>query len=116
MVKLLLGEPDPRLRGRKADPSHLTQFVLPEGSIARITPISRRMGFFMGHVMELFINGETARVSPGQTVLDILKQRNLTEQEVVVERNLVLLPKEAFATTLLESGDNLEILHFVGGG
>jgi thiamine biosynthesis protein ThiS len=74
------------------------------------------MGFFMGHVMELIINGETAHVPPGLTVLDILKQRNLKEQDVIVERNLVLVPKDAFAATLLEPGDSLEILHFVGGG
>ena len=66
--------------------------------------------------MDLFINGETAHVSPGLTVLELLEQRNLKAQEVVVERNLILVPKDAFATTRLEPGDNLEILHFVGGG
>ncbi|MCL2124276.1 MAG: sulfur carrier protein ThiS [Desulfovibrionaceae bacterium] len=66
--------------------------------------------------MELCINGETAHASPGLTVLELLEQRNLKGQEVVVERNLVLVPKDAFAATLLEPGDNLEILHFVGGG
>jgi len=70
----------------------------------------------MGHDMDLFINGETAHVSPGLTVLELLEQRNLKAQEVVVERNLVLVPKDAFATTRLEPGDSLEILHFVGGG
>ena len=66
--------------------------------------------------MELSINGETAYVSPGLTVLEILEQRKLQAQEVVVERNFVLVPKDAFASTLLEPGDSLEILHFVGGG
>jgi thiamine biosynthesis protein ThiS len=66
--------------------------------------------------MELFINGETAHVPSGLTVLDLLEQRNLKAQEVVVERNLVLVPRNAFAATLLEPGDSLEILHFVGGG
>ena len=66
--------------------------------------------------MELFINGETAQVSPGLTVLDLLEQRNLKGRQVAVERNLVLVPEDAFAATLLEPGDSLEILHFVGGG
>ena len=66
--------------------------------------------------MKLFINGEAAHVSPGLTVLELLDQRSLEAQEVVVERNRVLVPKDAFAATRLEAGDSLEILHFVGGG
>jgi thiamine biosynthesis protein ThiS len=74
------------------------------------------MGFFMGLRMEISINGEAAHVPPGLTVLELLEQRDMKAQEVVVERNLVLVPKDAFAVTRLESGDSLEILHFVGGG
>ena len=70
----------------------------------------------MERLMELTINGAATRVPPGLTVLELLEQRNLKAQEVVVERNLVLVPKDAFAATLLEAGDSLEILHFVGGG
>ncbi|MCL1985237.1 MAG: sulfur carrier protein ThiS [Betaproteobacteria bacterium] len=66
--------------------------------------------------MELFINGKAAHVPPGLTVLKLLEQRELQAQEVVVERNFVLVLKDAFATTFLEPGDRLEILHFVGGG
>ena len=70
----------------------------------------------MEHGMKLFINGEAAHASPGLTLLELLEQRNLETQEVVVERNFVLVPREAFAGTVLEPGDSLEILHFVGGG
>jgi thiamine biosynthesis protein ThiS len=70
----------------------------------------------MEQLMELSINGEAAHVSPGLTVLELLEQRHLKAEEVVVERNLVLVPRDAFAATLIEPGDSLEILHFVGGG
>ena len=66
--------------------------------------------------MELSINGETADVPSGLTVLELLERRHLQTRAVVVERNLVLVPQDAFASTRLEPGDNLEILHFVGGG
>jgi thiamine biosynthesis protein ThiS len=72
--------------------------------------------FYVEQVMELSINGETAHVPAGLTVLDLLERRNLQAQTVVVERNRVLVPQDAFAATLLEAGDSLEILHFVGGG
>ena len=66
--------------------------------------------------MELSINGEKTQVPPGLTLLELLAQRTLKAQDVVVERNLVLVPQDEIATTLLEAGDSLEILHFVGGG
>jgi thiamine biosynthesis protein ThiS len=67
-------------------------------------------------VVELLINGEAVQAPPGLTVLELLERRNLSAQTVVVERNLVLVPRDAFAATRLEAGDSLEILHFVGGG
>jgi len=70
----------------------------------------------MGRVMELIINGEAAQAPSGLTLLELLAQRNLKAQDVVVERNLALVPRDAFAATVLEPGDSLEILHFVGGG
>jgi thiamine biosynthesis protein ThiS len=103
------------LRGPQADPSHLTQLVLPQGSI-ECGAHPGWMGFFVEHAMELSINGETVKASPGLTVLELLEQRNLKIREVVVERNFLLVPKDAFASTLLEPGDSVEILHFVGGG
>ena len=72
--------------------------------------------YFVEQVMELFINGEAAHAPPGLTVLELLEHRDLKAREVVVERNLVLVPQDAFAATVLEPGDSLEILHFVGGG
>ena len=66
--------------------------------------------------MELSINGEAADAPPGLTVLELLEQRGLRARDVAVERNLVLVPRDAFAATVLEPGDSLEILHFVGGG
>jgi thiamine biosynthesis protein ThiS len=35
---------------------------------------------------------------------------------VVVERNLEILDRDRYDTTLLVSGDRLELVHFVGGG
>jgi thiamine biosynthesis protein ThiS len=35
---------------------------------------------------------------------------------VAVEYNLTILPRDQFAATLLQDGDTLEIVQFVGGG
>ena len=51
---------------------------------------------------------------PGfQTLLDQLR---LDSQQVVVERNRAIVPRQRFAEEFLAEGDTLEIVHFVGGG
>lgn len=65
--------------------------------------------------MELTVNGE-ATTSTAATVLELLRSLELDPARVAIELNLAILPKAAYATTPLKSGDRLEIVHFVGGG
>lgn len=66
--------------------------------------------------MEIIVNGETAQIEEGLTLLELLRRRELAPDVVVVERNRGIVPAGTFADVRLEAGDNLEILHFVGGG
>jgi thiamine biosynthesis protein ThiS len=61
-------------------------------------------------------NGEPRSVAPGTTVAGFLASHDLNPDLVVVERNARILPRADFDRTLLERGDELEIVHFVGGG
>ena len=36
--------------------------------------------------------------------------------KLAIERNLEIVPKSKFAMTIIEEGDKLEIVHFIGGG
>lgn len=62
------------------------------------------------------LNGKSATVPEGSTILDLLKSRDLAERLVVVELNGTIVPRSAFADTRFSSGDQVEIVHFVGGG
>ena len=66
--------------------------------------------------MELTINGEKIEAPDGLKLGELLEERGFAPQSVVVERNRELVLRENFASTRLEAGDSLEILHFVGGG
>ena len=63
----------------------------------------------------LTINGEAA-AAQGMTLLAYLKQAGYKPQNVAVERNLEIVPRAEFSTTVLQDGDVLEIVTFVGGG
>lgn len=65
--------------------------------------------------LEIIVNGES-RTIPPLSVLDYLRSLEIDPSRVAVELNLDILPKGAYATTHLNQGDRLEIVHFVGGG
>lgn len=63
--------------------------------------------------MKLKVNGEERELAEGSTVVDLLGQMT---GPVAVERNGEVVPRKQHANTLLAEGDELEIVHFVGGG
>lgn len=66
--------------------------------------------------MNIIINGKPTETAAGSTVQNLLDQLRLDSQQVVVERNRSIVPRQRFAGEFLAEGDTLEIVHFVGGG
>jgi thiamine biosynthesis protein ThiS len=66
--------------------------------------------------MNLFLNGEPATAPESVTVAAYLERLGLPQKGVAVERNRAIVPKSAYAATVLSEGDRVEIVQFVGGG
>ena len=66
--------------------------------------------------IRLSVNGEPRTVAPGLTVRGLLESLGLTPATIVVERNLEILDRERYEDTVLDEGDRVELVHFVGGG
>jgi sulfur carrier protein len=66
--------------------------------------------------MRIQLNGQDHEL-PGPVTLDRLVERlGLDARKVAIERNLEIVPRSAYAATMLDEGDRLEIVNFVGGG
>lgn len=65
--------------------------------------------------VQIVVNGETATIDE-MSVLRYLETLDIDPRRVAVELNLDILPKGAYGTTILNDGDRMEIVHFVGGG
>ncbi|MEE0265085.1 MAG: sulfur carrier protein ThiS [Acutalibacteraceae bacterium] len=61
------------------------------------------------------INGEEKNVA-GITVAEYLATTNYNPRRIAVERNGDIVPKSQYDTTVLQDGDSLEVVSFVGGG
>ncbi len=62
------------------------------------------------------VNGEHKRVAAGLSLADLASQLGLVSEKVAVERNLEVVPRSTLAQVQVEDGDEIEIVHFVGGG
>ena len=52
----------------------------------------------------------------GCSLAALVALMELDTRKLAVERNLEIVPRSQYEATLLEAGDRLEIVHFVGGG
>jgi sulfur carrier protein len=70
----------------------------------------------MNETVRVTLNGEARWLAEPATVEGLLAEIGLDTRKVAVERNEEIVPRAAYAATMLASGDRLEIVHFIGGG
>ena len=66
--------------------------------------------------MDLVVNGEPKRVDGPLTAAGLLALLQLDPRAVVVELNRRIVRRPELADTPLGEGDQVELVHFVGGG
>ena len=66
--------------------------------------------------IQVRINGETKAVEPSLTLSRLLQSLQVDPKSIVVERNREIVSRDRLEETPLQSGDEIEIVHFVGGG
>lgn len=66
--------------------------------------------------MRIQLNGESLELPDGETVAALIARMDLTGRRVAVELNLDIVPRSQHAETILNDGDNVEVVHAIGGG
>src|SRR5678816_866597 len=66
--------------------------------------------------IEIRLNGESQQLPASLTVLQLLEYFGLPQERVAVERNRSIVPKSRWESESVSSGDEVEVVHFVGGG
>ena len=62
------------------------------------------------------LNGERYELPDGQSVADLLQRLELTGRRLAVEVNREIVPRSQHAATTLVEGDQIEVVHAIGGG
>ena len=66
--------------------------------------------------MKILINGEQTEARDGITVASLLESLCIGRDRVAVEVNLDIVPRTRHADHVINEGDRVEIVQFVGGG
>jgi thiamine biosynthesis protein ThiS len=67
--------------------------------------------------MHITINGERRELAGGpMSIKDLLEELGLDARRVAVEINRRILKRAEFDKVIVSEGDELEVVHFVGGG
>lgn len=67
-------------------------------------------------MIELTVNGEKRSLPTPTPLVMFLQQHNLHEKMVVVEHNFEIVPRDRYASIMLNAGDTLEIVQMMAGG
>ncbi|MBI4456595.1 MAG: sulfur carrier protein ThiS [Acidobacteria bacterium] len=66
--------------------------------------------------MEVIVNGACTNVPDRISIGGLLDVMELKKERIAVELNRGMVPRRQWEEIRLESGDQLEIVQFVGGG
>ncbi len=66
--------------------------------------------------MVITLNGDPHDVPGPLTVTELLAHLHIDPRRVAVELNVVVLKRGTFDSTIINEGDEVEIVNFVGGG
>lgn len=68
--------------------------------------------------MKLHINGEERTFDSAApfTVAALVENLGMKSDRVAIELNRDIVPRDHWPQTILNEGDRLEVVHFVGGG
>ncbi len=62
------------------------------------------------------INGQEELHLEGKTLKEYLEEKGYRMERIAVERNGEIIPKTSYQNIILQDGDVLEVVSFVGGG
>jgi thiamine biosynthesis protein ThiS len=67
-------------------------------------------------IMFITLNGERYELDAPLSVAALLERLTIDPRRVAVERNLEILKRSTYAAVIIQDGDAIEIVNFVGGG
>jgi thiamine biosynthesis protein ThiS len=66
--------------------------------------------------VKITLNGEDKLITPNTSIKNLLEELKLDIKKIAIEKNYEIILPEDFMDNILSDGDQIEIVHFIGGG
>ena len=66
--------------------------------------------------MQITLNGEPFELEQPLSLVALLEKLDIDTRRVAIEHNLTIIKRQRFQEVMVEDGDRVEIVNFVGGG
>ena len=66
--------------------------------------------------MVITLNGDPFELDRPVSVIDLLTRLEIDPRRVAIEHNLTIIRRNSFPDVIVNEGDTVEIVNFVGGG
>ena len=66
--------------------------------------------------MNITLNGNPTEVPDNLSASDLLRSLELADKRLALEVNREIVPRSAFSNYTINPGDQVEIVHAIGGG
>lgn len=66
--------------------------------------------------IKIILNGEEKFLDHEMSVEQLIKKLDLDVKKIAVEKNLEIVSQDKFSQVMIEDGNHVEIVHFIGGG
>ena len=68
------------------------------------------------NVAKIQLNGNSYEINTETNLNQLLNKLKIQKTKVAIEVNGVIVEKNKYPKVILNKGDNVEIVHFIGGG
>ncbi len=68
------------------------------------------------NVAEIQLNGNNFKINNNTNLIELLKKLKIHTDKVAIELNGEIIHKNKYQKVILNKGDKVEIVHFIGGG
>ena len=66
--------------------------------------------------IQVFINGKKKYFSKNNNLFSLLNFLQIEKNGIAIEINEIVVPKSQYKDKIIMNGDQIEIVHFIGGG
>ena len=67
-------------------------------------------------MVDIIVNGKEMRVQKGTTLLQLMESLGIAGKVMAAAIDMEIVKKDEWKSRILEDGERVELMHFVGGG